>query len=300
MEKMHVFISWSGPRSRAVAEALRDYLPIIVNAFTPWLSCADIDKGARWISELSEALATARASIVCLTPGNLNAPYILFEAGALSKTVGKTHVCTLLIGMEPIDMSGPLSQFQATRTTKDELLQLMKSLNKALGETVAVREQQLETTFDLCWPKLKERLHNVPDDGSTNRPERDQREVLEDLVETVRSIEKDTARRITQLKHEVELTSMRLVEQFTTTQTLVSAALQNPPPNTAFRSGSWGSSAFPGLSDAQYIDLEKLKGGPSSDKNTPSIRIRGAFDKVSSNRSSENQGESQEDETDKI
>jgi hypothetical protein len=83
---MDIFISWSGPRSRAVTEALTEYLPMIVNAFSPWLSSADIDKGARWNSDLAAALATSKAGIICLTPNNLTAPYVLFESGALSKT----------------------------------------------------------------------------------------------------------------------------------------------------------------------------------------------------------------------
>src|SRR5437879_5490786 len=141
---MDIFISWSGPRSRAVAETLREYLPMIVNAFSPWLSSADIDKGARWSSDLAAALATATAGIICLTPNNLAAPYVLFEAGALSKTVEKPFVCTLLIGMEPSDVSGPLAQFQATKPTKEDLLQLLKSLNKALGQS-ALKDQQLES-----------------------------------------------------------------------------------------------------------------------------------------------------------
>jgi hypothetical protein len=84
---MDILISWSGERSRAVADTLKEYQPMIVNAFNPWLSSADIDKGARWSAELSAALATAKAGIVCLSPNNLTTPYILFEAGAISKTV---------------------------------------------------------------------------------------------------------------------------------------------------------------------------------------------------------------------
>ena len=184
---MDIFISWSGPRSRAVAEALKEYLPMIVNAFNPWLSCADIDKGARWNSDLTAALATAKAGIICLTPNNLAAPYILFESGAISKTVEKSFVCTLLIGMETSDVSGPLAQFQATKLTKEDLLQLLKTLNKALGES-ALKESQAEATFELCWPKLKEKLDNLPADGPEGRPHRKDRELLEELVDSVRSM----------------------------------------------------------------------------------------------------------------
>jgi hypothetical protein len=86
---MDIFVSWSGPRSRAVAEALKTYLPMVVNAFNPWLSTG-MDKGTVWASDLTAALGAAKAGIICLTPNNLNAPYILFEAGAISKTVDKS------------------------------------------------------------------------------------------------------------------------------------------------------------------------------------------------------------------
>lgn len=184
---MDIFISWSGPRSRAVAEAFKEYLPVIVNAFNPWLSSADIDKGTRWNEELAAALLTAKAGIICLTPNNLDTPYLLFEAGALSKRPDKPYVCTLLIGMEPSDVSGPLAQFQATKPTKVELLHLVKTLNKILGES-AVRDAQVEATFDLCWPKLQEKLNNLPADGTTARPHRPDRDLLEEIVDRLRSV----------------------------------------------------------------------------------------------------------------
>jgi hypothetical protein len=86
LRHMEIFLSWSGHRSKAVAEALRLWLPKVNPAFKPWLSTADIDKGARWASNVAERLEAARAGIVCLTPSNLHADWILWEAGALSKT----------------------------------------------------------------------------------------------------------------------------------------------------------------------------------------------------------------------
>jgi TIR domain len=63
-----VFISWSGDRSRAAADALRDWLPKIINAVRPWLSSADIDKGARWNVDIAAKLEAAKIGILCLTP----------------------------------------------------------------------------------------------------------------------------------------------------------------------------------------------------------------------------------------
>ena len=59
---------------------------------------------------MAARLAAAKAGIICVTPSNLEAPWILFEAGALSKTLENTFVCPLLIGLEPADVSGPLAQ----------------------------------------------------------------------------------------------------------------------------------------------------------------------------------------------
>jgi hypothetical protein len=88
MSKPHnIFISWSGLRSRWIAETLRDWLPMIVQAANPWMSASDIDKGSRGLPEVSKALDGMKVGIVCLTPENLTAPWILYESGALSKSI---------------------------------------------------------------------------------------------------------------------------------------------------------------------------------------------------------------------
>src|SRR5437899_3787788 len=88
----NVFISWSGARSRHVAETLREWLPTVLQATKPWIS-RDIDKGARGLSEIDRALKAMKVGIICLTPENLDARWIHYEAGALSKTFDdKTRV----------------------------------------------------------------------------------------------------------------------------------------------------------------------------------------------------------------
>ena len=52
---MLVFISWSGKKSKSVANALESWLKKVIQAVEPWIS-ADIEKGARWNPELSAKL----------------------------------------------------------------------------------------------------------------------------------------------------------------------------------------------------------------------------------------------------
>src|SRR5262249_35845537 len=111
MSKAHnVFISWSGQRSRFVADVLRNWLPMIVQAAKPWMSDTDIDKGSRGLHEIGRGLDGMKVGIVCLTPENLNVPWVLYEAGALSKTIdNKTRLCTyLLASLQFQDVKPPL------------------------------------------------------------------------------------------------------------------------------------------------------------------------------------------------
>jgi hypothetical protein len=97
-EANNVFISWSGPRSKSAAEAIKQWLPLVVPTASPWMSATNIDKGTRWREEVAAALDNMKAGIICLTPENLTAEWLLFEAGALSKTRDpRTRVWTYLL-----------------------------------------------------------------------------------------------------------------------------------------------------------------------------------------------------------
>lgn len=116
---MKVFISWSGARSKNVAEILRSWVPKVLQAVRPWMSDEDISTGTRWSAEIASELEISKAGIVCITPENQHNPWLMFEAGALSKTLTETFVCPYLFDLSPSQLSGPISQFQATLATKE-------------------------------------------------------------------------------------------------------------------------------------------------------------------------------------
>jgi len=73
------------------------------------LSANDIEKGARWGTEISQELEQSKFGVICVTPENLDARWLNFEAGALSKIVSRNRVCPYLVDMSPTDLVGPLS-----------------------------------------------------------------------------------------------------------------------------------------------------------------------------------------------
>lgn len=174
-----------GQRSGALAQVLRDWLPMVINAIKPWLS-VDMHKGTRWSADVAAKLQDCRCGLICLTPDNLHADWILFEAGALSKTLSSTYVCPVLLDLKPSDVPpGPLSQFQMTELNRDDMMRLLQTINSALG-TDALGHPHLESAFEVWWPKFQERLSGVAAHRELQRHKRSDRDLLEEILGLVR------------------------------------------------------------------------------------------------------------------
>jgi hypothetical protein len=160
-----VFLSWSGQRSKAVAELLSDWIKCVLQASQPWISTRDIDKGAIWFSEISDQLKDTAAGIVCLTQENKEKPWILFETGALAKGLSTSRVCTFLIDLKSSDVEDPLAQFNHTFPDSSSMWGLVCSLNSGL-DLARLDEKILRQVFETYWPqfdvKFKEIIKSVP------------------------------------------------------------------------------------------------------------------------------------------
>ena len=159
---METFISWSGPRSKAVAEAIRLWLPKVIQSARPWMSAEDISAGARWLTDVSGTLNNAKVGIICVTPENQHNPWLLFEAGALSKTLEQTRVCPLAFEMSPGQIKGPLSQFQGNELTRLGIGRVLKTINESINSDRAISAVELDEIIDVWWPKLEEKLLAIP------------------------------------------------------------------------------------------------------------------------------------------
>ena len=184
---MDVFVSWSGVTSRKVAEALRDWLPDPIPALKPWMSDEDLESGSRWGAELETQLVSARVGILCVTPENLDARWIHFEAGAISKSSkGQTLVCPYLCGLQLNTLKWPLRQFQAVNADRAGTRRLVRTLNRALPPSKRVEEARLDRAFGRCWKDLSKRLATVAlaNDKSGSPTEK---EMLEDIWRMIRT-----------------------------------------------------------------------------------------------------------------
>ena len=190
---MNIFISWSGAKSRLAAEALRDWLPSMIQATKPWVSSEDIAKGARWSSDLTKQLETSKVGIICLTIDNMQSPWLLFEAGALAKTLGQSYVCPWLLDFTENALKGPLVQFQATRADKEDTRKLVHTINSALEDN-AIDNERLDKLYDALFPQLEEKLNSLTI-ITTERPVEEEREseMLAELLELVRDLKRGMA-----------------------------------------------------------------------------------------------------------
>jgi len=173
--QMKVFISWSGERSHKLAILLYNWLPSVIQAVEPYVSSENLQKGTRWPIDLARELEQTAFGILCIVPDNTGAPWLNFEAGALSKIVKDARVVPLLFDLEPSALVGhPLGQFQAAKFEKGEVLKTLKSMNELLAHR-ALDSERLKTVFEQWWPKLAQDVAAVPRDERSAALAADQR-----------------------------------------------------------------------------------------------------------------------------
>ena len=219
---MKVFISWSGNKSHKVGMIFREWLPSVIQSLEPYVSSEDIDKGARWSSDIAKELENSTFGILCVTKDNLYAPWLSFEAGALSKTMDKSFVTPFLFDIKRSEVNGPILQFQSTVFEKDDIKKLMHTLNKACGEN-GISSSMLDKAFEVWYPTLESELNKLKecDENAIEIPSKEQMhstEIIEEILELSRDNQKllrnpDTKliESIDGLKEQMDLISSRLV-----------------------------------------------------------------------------------------
>jgi hypothetical protein len=194
---MKIFLSWSGEDGQKIGETLHAWLPTIIQAAKPYFSSQDIDKGQRWSVDIARELESSDFGIVCVTPVSIKSPWVLFEAGALSKSLDRGRVTPLLFDVKPTDLSGnPLAQFQAANFTKEDFLKLLSSINNAAAENERVSDAVIQISFERGWGELEKAVKSIVERNDAKSPKKEniqvedvvRDQVLQEIVSNSRSI----------------------------------------------------------------------------------------------------------------
>ena len=191
---MKIFISWSGSTSHELARILKDWLLTVLPYVRPWLSSEDIRKGKPWDPELTTQLEATSYSIVCVTtPRVARAPWVNFEAGAISKYIEHAHVSPLLVDVLPADLADlPLVKFQCTEFTKTDVGRLLHSINEAADSPIS--KEDLNRNLRITWKQfqedvreldMSEDLHSQEDDDEYYDDDDDDYISLEEIEEQI-------------------------------------------------------------------------------------------------------------------
>jgi hypothetical protein len=191
-----VFISWSGDLAKAVAIALREWLPLLFDRVAPWASDTDIEAGQRGLNEIEAELAGTQFGVVVVTAENQDAPWLNFEAGALSKTIVgdlDRRVVPLLVDLSGASqLTGPLRQFQAKRADREGIHALLRSLAEVAGIDPAVVDARFAAYWASLEEKIREALATAPSSPAEVKAPRPEGDVLDEILVHVRALRSES------------------------------------------------------------------------------------------------------------
>ncbi|MCI0144052.1 toll/interleukin-1 receptor domain-containing protein [Arthrobacter bambusae] len=191
---MKVFISWSG-NTKAVAQAIYSCLPSLFDDAKPWISTEN-RSGSIWLPEIDKQLSDTDFGIVCVSKQNQGAPWLNYEAGALSRKVDAKRelMPVLLVDFDDtVEVKGPVTGFQMKFATLDGFYSIMKDLNESeLGP--GIDTDILRKRVELIWPTIDAEVQKVNSShGSQDVKKRTEDDKYEELLVTVRDIAETTA-----------------------------------------------------------------------------------------------------------
>lgn len=182
-DPLKVFISWSGDLSKRVGLCIKNFLELVIQSLDIFISL-ELERGSIWNSSINKELKDTSCGIICLTSENFEAPWILFESGALAKGIEQNKICTFLIDLNPSYLvSSPLAQFNHTFPTKESVFELVKTLNSYIE--IRLELTRLEASFEKFWPDF---LASFQKELESNKPSKKPPAYKELATETLDAI----------------------------------------------------------------------------------------------------------------
>ena len=152
-----IFISWSGKHSKAIASNLKSTLNEIFEneELSVFMSETDIESGTEWFKVIKSHLTNSCCAIIVLTKENINASWILFEAGAMANHEEK-RVIPLLFDVD-IDSKSPFYQYEHIKFTEENFKKMIRDI-KTFCEFNKMTEKQQKAVTDKYYEQFNDSI----------------------------------------------------------------------------------------------------------------------------------------------
>jgi nucleoside 2-deoxyribosyltransferase len=151
---MKTLISYSGTRSKIVAEALRLLLQRSIPKIEVLLPGTDIALRDSWRKSISSNLKTIDVAIIVVTQENIERAWVTYEVGYI--TAHQKRIVPFLFDVPTSRLSFPLASFLAVTSNKDSIFRLITQL--ALEAKLNVDTKNIEKSFDAAWREFENSL----------------------------------------------------------------------------------------------------------------------------------------------
>jgi hypothetical protein len=192
---MRIFMSWSGDRSRAIAEEFKSFLSKVLQQTETFISSQDIELGSLGQNRVLLEVNERRFGLIFITPENKKSEWIHYEAGGLIKDLEKDRVVPILFGIAKQNISPPLSQFQMIEFDKQQVFGLIKQINLATEKPVETTN--LSEVFEAFFSKVEEKINSVIADS----PEKVQPRTTEDILNELLQLSREQAAFNQEIRH---------------------------------------------------------------------------------------------------
>jgi hypothetical protein len=177
---MKIFMSWSGERSKAIAEEFKSFLSIVIQQAQTFISSQDIDLGSIWQKRVLEEVSERRFGLIFITPENKKSEWLHYEAGGLIKDLEKDRVVPILFGIAKKEISSPFSQFQMIEFEKKSVFELIKQINFLTENPVEL--ESLTKLLEAFYLNLEEKINGFLSNSPKKVETRSTEDILTELL----------------------------------------------------------------------------------------------------------------------
>ncbi len=154
---MKIFFSWSGQLSKKIAKILKPWIEEDIfpsENIDVFISDEDIQYGAEWYQDVKRNLIECDLAIIFLTPENMNAPWLNFEAGAIAIGENNSPVIAFLIDVPSQNIKSPLKQYQCLDINNETINKLVCDI-KQIGNFKTPSLEHIDVILEKSYASLK-------------------------------------------------------------------------------------------------------------------------------------------------